>query len=64
MFEDELGLYNENSLDLLLRFGSENEQDEDRHSTDLFCSPYKDLPCTEDLLEEPLKDTHADPLAG
>lgn len=61
MFDDEFGLFNENSLDLLLRFNSSNEEQEDCHSTDLFSCPSKDMPQTEDSLGQPFKDTQSEP---
>jgi hypothetical protein len=49
MFEEEFGLYNENSLDLLLRFPNVDQEGEQYPQEALF-SPSKELPKTEDLL--------------
>ena len=62
MFDEELGLYNENSLDLLLKFSSSNEQDDDCPSTNLFSTPCKEMPQTEDFLEPPFEDIAQHPL--
>lgn len=49
MFEEEFGLYNENSLDLLLRFPTADQEGE-QYPPEALLFPSKELPHTEDLL--------------
>lgn len=43
MFEEDFGLYNENSLDLLLRFNLSEEEENFCHSAGSFSNPSKDF---------------------
>ena len=63
MFDEEFGLYNENSLDVLLKFSSSNEQEEECPWTDLFSSPNKECLQTDESLGHAQEELAADPLA-
>jgi hypothetical protein len=53
MFDEEFCPYNENSLDILLKFTSQDEQEEISPSTSNYSQYFKEHPKAEDILSFP-----------